>query len=189
MSSAFCALCIVHCALTVSVSPHGEPPRHRRRHRRHARARDRRARPHRRLGDHEHVPVRVAADRLGRAGPGATGGAPPARRCAAALAAAHLTGDDIAAIGFSGQMHGSVLLDDRGEVVRPALLWCDQRTDAQCREITETIGAARLIELTLQPGAHRLHAAEAALGPRARAAGVGARRVRCCCRRTTCATG
>ena len=51
-----------------------------------------------------------------------------------------LTGDDITAIGFSGQMHGSVLLDDRGEVIRPALIWCDQRTDAQCREITETIG-------------------------------------------------
>ena len=57
----------------------------------------------------------------------------------------------IAAIGLSGQMHGSTLLDAHDEVVRPALLWCDQRTDEQCREITETIGAARLIELTLNP--------------------------------------
>ena len=48
-------------------------------------------------------------------------------------------------------MHGSTLLDGKGDVVRPALLWCDQRTDAQCREITETIGQARLIELTLNP--------------------------------------
>ena len=59
--------------------------------------------------------------------------------------------DRIAAVGFSGQMHGSSMLDAAGEVVRPALLWCDQRTDAECREITERIGAARLIELTLNP--------------------------------------
>jgi xylulokinase len=59
--------------------------------------------------------------------------------------------DSIAAVGFSGQMHGSSMLDASGEVVRPALLWCDQRTDAECREITERIGAARLIELTLNP--------------------------------------
>ncbi len=59
--------------------------------------------------------------------------------------------DRISAVGFSGQMHGSSLLDASGEVVRPALLWCDQRTDAECREITERIGAARLIELTLNP--------------------------------------
>ena len=48
-------------------------------------------------------------------------------------------------------MHGSVLLDDAGEVVRPALLWCDQRTDAQCKALTAQIGAARLIELTSNP--------------------------------------
>ncbi len=59
--------------------------------------------------------------------------------------------DRITAVGFSGQMHGSSMLDASGEVVRPALLWCDQRTDAECREITERIGAARLIELTLNP--------------------------------------
>src|SRR6188474_435434 len=66
----------------------------------------------------------------------------------AALSAATLTGGDITAVGFSGQMHGSVLLDDNGEVIRPALIWCDQRTDAECRAITEQVGAARLIELT-----------------------------------------
>jgi xylulokinase len=57
----------------------------------------------------------------------------------------------IRAVGLSGQMHGSSLLDARGEVVRPALLWCDQRTDVECREITDRVGAARLIELTLNP--------------------------------------
>jgi xylulokinase len=69
----------------------------------------------------------------------------------AALQKAGITGDAITCVGFSGQMHGSVLLDDRGEVVRPALIWCDQRTDAQCRAITERVGAERLIQLTSNP--------------------------------------
>jgi xylulokinase len=59
--------------------------------------------------------------------------------------------DDIGCVGLSGQMHGSVLLDERDEVVRPALIWCDQRTDEQCRAITEKVGAERLIELTSNP--------------------------------------
>jgi xylulokinase len=68
-----------------------------------------------------------------------------------ALAAASLDGGGIAAVGFSGQMHGSTLLDARDEVVRPALLWCDQRTGEECDTITKTVGAARLIELALNP--------------------------------------
>jgi xylulokinase len=67
------------------------------------------------------------------------------------LARTGLSGGDIAGVGFSGQMHGSTLLDERGAVVRPALLWCDQRTSAECREITERIGADRLIALTSNP--------------------------------------
>jgi xylulokinase len=55
---------------------------------------------------------------------------------------------DVAAAGLSGQMHGSVFLDGSGRVLRPAILWNDQRTGAQCREITETVGADRLIKLT-----------------------------------------
>jgi len=51
----------------------------------------------------------------------------------AALAKAEVSGDRVACVGFSGQMHGSVLLDRGGEVLRPALIWCDQRTDSQCR--------------------------------------------------------
>jgi xylulokinase len=70
---------------------------------------------------------------------------------AAVLRQPGVSADAIKAIGFSGQMHGSTLLDSHDEVVRPALLWCDQRTDRQCRQITEAIGAARLIELTLNP--------------------------------------
>jgi xylulokinase len=59
--------------------------------------------------------------------------------------------DEIACVGFSGQMHGAVMLDERDEVLRPALIWCDQRTDPQCRAITERVGAERLIELTSNP--------------------------------------
>ncbi len=66
------------------------------------------------------------------------------------LAAQPGAAQDIACIGLSGQMHGAVLLDGRGEVVRPALIWCDQRTAAECRWLTETLGA-RLLELTCNP--------------------------------------
>jgi xylulokinase len=59
--------------------------------------------------------------------------------------------NEIAAIGLSGQMHGLVLLDAAGEVVRPALIWCDQRTEEECRAITERVGARRLIDLVANP--------------------------------------
>ena len=51
-------------------------------------------------------------------------------------------------LGFSGQMHGLVVLDEHGEVIRPAILWNDQRTAAECAEIEERVGLERLIELT-----------------------------------------
>ena len=51
-------------------------------------------------------------------------------------------------IGLSGQMHGLVVLDERGDVLRPAILWNDQRTAAECAEIERRVGLARLIELT-----------------------------------------
>lgn len=53
---------------------------------------------------------------------------------------AQTPGADVAAIGISGQMHSSVFLDSAGAVIRPALLWCDGRTSAECREITERVG-------------------------------------------------
>jgi len=58
---------------------------------------------------------------------------------------------DIKAIGLTGQMHGLVMLDEHDEVIRPAILWCDQRTADECAEINDIIGAARLIELTANP--------------------------------------
>lgn len=69
----------------------------------------------------------------------------------AVLANENIKAEEIGAISFSGQMHGSVFLDERGEVLRPALLWCDQRTEKQCIEITEKIGAEKLIELVCNP--------------------------------------
>jgi xylulokinase len=59
----------------------------------------------------------------------------------------HISPDAVNAVSFSGQMHGAVLLDERDHPVRPALLWCDQRTVQQCVEITETVGSGRLLEL------------------------------------------
>ena len=67
------------------------------------------------------------------------------------LASANLSGDEIACVGFSGQMHGAVLLDERGNVIRPALIWCDVRSEKQCRELTAKIGQERLIQLTCNP--------------------------------------
>ncbi len=54
----------------------------------------------------------------------------------------------IAGVGLTGQMHGLVLLDAAGQVLRPALLWNDQRTAAQCDQIRQQVGRERLIQLT-----------------------------------------
>ena len=69
----------------------------------------------------------------------------------AALSQTTISQDDIAGVGLSGQMHGAVLLDEHDEVVRPALIWCDQRTDQQCQEISDQVGRERLIQLTCNP--------------------------------------
>ena len=58
---------------------------------------------------------------------------------------------NIKGIGISGQMHGLVMLDKAGNVLRRSIIWCDQRTAAECDEITAKVGASRLIELTANP--------------------------------------
>jgi xylulokinase len=58
---------------------------------------------------------------------------------------------EVVGLGLTGQMHGSVFLDDSGAVIRPALLWNDQRTYRQCEEITASVGAERLMELAGNP--------------------------------------
>ncbi len=70
---------------------------------------------------------------------------------AAALAEAGIDGSEVAGVGLSGQMHGSVFLDESDEVIRPAILWCDQRTARQCDTITETVGEDDIIAETLNP--------------------------------------
>ena len=60
-------------------------------------------------------------------------------------------GHEVVGIGLTGQMHGSVFLDAEDEVIRPALLWNDQRTDGQSAWITERVGAERLIAITGNP--------------------------------------
>ena len=67
------------------------------------------------------------------------------------LSTSGISADDVAGIGLSGQMHGLVLLDEQGEVLRNSIIWCDGRTGAECAEITERIGAKRLIEITANP--------------------------------------
>lgn len=58
---------------------------------------------------------------------------------------------DIAGLGISGQMHGLVMLDKEGKVLRRSIIWCDQRTSKECDEITEKVGRQRLIEITANP--------------------------------------
>ncbi len=57
-----------------------------------------------------------------------------------ALESAKIHGDQVSAIGLTGQMHGLVLMDEDGKVLRPAILWNDQRTQAQCDKIHDKIG-------------------------------------------------
>jgi len=65
-----------------------------------------------------------------------------------ALQKSGLRSHEIACVGFSGQMHGAVVLDANGEVVRPALIWCDQRTEKQSQELAQEFGTEKLIQLT-----------------------------------------
>lgn len=70
------------------------------------------------------------------------------RDALATLWARGRSGSQVSAIGLTGQMHSLVALDRDGGVICPALLWSDQRTGAECFEITERIGAERLVERT-----------------------------------------
>jgi len=67
------------------------------------------------------------------------------------LQKANIGGKEIAGIGLSGQMHGSVFLDKDNRVLRPALLWCDQRTQAECDWITAQVGHDALVEHISNP--------------------------------------
>ena len=64
------------------------------------------------------------------------------------LESAGIAGERIGAVGLTGQMHGLVLLDAAGKVLRPAILWNDQRTQTQCDEIHQIVGKERFIQIT-----------------------------------------
>ncbi|AEG61343.1 xylulokinase [Desulforamulus ruminis] len=70
---------------------------------------------------------------------------------AAILRDGRVAAAQIKGIGLTGQMHGSVFLDRQGGIIREAILWCDQRTAEECREITAAVGDKRLIELVANP--------------------------------------
>jgi xylulokinase len=71
-----------------------------------------------------------------------------AKSIQAALKQAGGVSGQVTAIGLTGQMHGLVLLDDAGNVLRPAILWNDQRTQAECEEIHDRVGRERFIGIT-----------------------------------------
>ncbi|MCX6622053.1 MAG: FGGY family carbohydrate kinase, partial [Acidobacteria bacterium] len=67
------------------------------------------------------------------------------------LQEAGVTGDQVKGIGLSGQMHGLVILDENNEVIRPALIWCDQRSQTQVDSINRTVGKANVLAFTANP--------------------------------------
>ncbi|MBV9229178.1 MAG: xylulokinase [Chloroflexi bacterium] len=73
------------------------------------------------------------------------------RTCLKIGAVAGVAAADVRGLGLSGQMHGVVLLDAEHQVLRPCIIWADQRSDAQCRWITERVGASNLIEYVSNP--------------------------------------
>ncbi|MCG5054786.1 MAG: xylulokinase [Myxococcales bacterium] len=68
-----------------------------------------------------------------------------------ALGTAQVSRSQLGAVGLSGQMHSAVFLDAQGLVIRPALLWCDGRTSAECADITTAVGAQRLRKTACNP--------------------------------------
>jgi xylulokinase len=67
------------------------------------------------------------------------------------LAQSGVPGSEIRGIGLSGQMHGLVILDDNNQVLRPSLIWCDQRSQAQVDWVNEKVGKARVLECIANP--------------------------------------
>ncbi|HPQ15092.1 MAG TPA: xylulokinase [Bryobacteraceae bacterium] len=67
------------------------------------------------------------------------------------LAQAGVSGKDVRGIGLSGQMHGLVMLDERDQVIRPALIWCDQRSQAQVDYVNAKLGRENVLKWTANP--------------------------------------
>lgn len=67
------------------------------------------------------------------------------------ISQAKINASEIAGLAIAGQMHGLVMLDSEGKVLRNSILWCDARTGAQCDEITTLVGKNRLVEISANP--------------------------------------
>jgi xylulokinase len=67
------------------------------------------------------------------------------------LAKAGISGSEVKGIGLSGQMHGLVILDAEGAVIRPSLIWCDQRSQAQVDFVNATLGKEKVVQYTANP--------------------------------------
>jgi xylulokinase len=67
------------------------------------------------------------------------------------LAASGVSGSEVRGIGLSGQMHGLVILDADGQVIRPSLIWCDQRSQPQVDAVNAAVGRARILECIANP--------------------------------------
>ena len=104
------------------------------------------------------------------------------------LEQAEIDGSAVAAVGLTGQMHGLVLLDEGGRVLRPAILWNDQRTGAQCDEIRRRLGKERLIQITGNDALTGFTAPRCC-GSRKMSLMCMPGRATSCCRRITSATG
>ena len=68
-----------------------------------------------------------------------------------AITEADISAESVKCAGLAGQMHGAVLLDENNEVLRPSLIWCDQRTQAQCDWLNTKLSETKIIELTCNP--------------------------------------
>jgi xylulokinase len=71
--------------------------------------------------------------------------------CKKILSQSGINPRDIAGIGLTGQMHGLVMLDEKGEVLRRSIIWCDQRTENECKQITSVVGREKLLDITANP--------------------------------------
>jgi xylulokinase len=100
------------------------------------------------------------------------------------LAASAIDPASIAGVGLSGQMHGLVLLDARREVLRPSIIWCDQRNDEECAWIEETVGAERLVRAVSNPALPGFTAPKL-IWVRTTSPRCGSVHARCSCPRTT----
>ena len=73
------------------------------------------------------------------------------KSCQDILAESKVAPEDIIGVGLSGQMHGLVMLDQDYQVIRDAIIWCDQRTGEECNQITQLVGRERLLDISANP--------------------------------------